>query len=478
MGDSEKLAATYRRAGREVRSALFGIDPTNYRPDVAERAMEEISKVVRSLNVYAVRWADESVEWSYGVAAKKARAILELLGKTEKKPVLFDRKRKIKDDLAVTVIRANNSILGVAERYLALTAMASREVLAARVQEFSFGEAQGEIGKMAQAAVAREETRKTLAGQVRQYLQGYINEDNFIEINGRLYQADKYAMMVARTTLREAQTAATLDLCSAFENDLVQWSDHGTRCEDCHNYEGQIYSISGKHPTYPPLTESPPLHPNCEHSLLPTTDVAIGTRKAGLLPPPQALPPEIVTAAKAKVRKERKKKEPKPKPAEQPKPIPEVRKAEVEWKPSMTAEEAREWSKDSAVRDVFNHNTSRESSKDAIMKSGFKVGDGAVYGRGVYMSTVVEADYGAVNLKLMMNVKNVVQFQHDFWRQSQDWWYKKGYYRTVKEKVTNTQILNRWANAMGYDGFRISAEWDTQRIWYVVFDPKKVTVIK
>jgi len=88
----------------------------------------------------------------------------------------------------------------------------------------------------------------------------------------------KYAKMVARTEIRKAQTDATLDLCRQYENDLVEVSDHGCDCDECEQYEGNIYSVSGTHPKYPPLGETPPYHPSCKHSLLPTSEEAVSIR--------------------------------------------------------------------------------------------------------------------------------------------------------------------------------------------------------
>jgi len=128
---------------------------------------------------------------------------------------------------------------------------------------------------MARKAVAKQESRKTLENQLRSYLIKQIEDDGFLKINDRNYNMKKYAEMVSRTALREAQTEATLDLCEQYDNDLVQWSDHGTVCEICIEFEGKIYSISGKSLEYPMLEQEPPAHPNCEHSLLPTSDIAI-----------------------------------------------------------------------------------------------------------------------------------------------------------------------------------------------------------
>jgi hypothetical protein len=81
------------------------------------------------------------------------------------------------------------------------------------------------------------------------------------------YDIRYYTDMVLRTTLREIQTAATLDAANEVGTDLVQVSVHNTICPICIPFEGKIYSIDGKNPLFPPLDDTPPYHPNCLHSL-------------------------------------------------------------------------------------------------------------------------------------------------------------------------------------------------------------------
>lgn len=89
-------------------------------------------------------------------------------------------------------------------------------------------------------------------------------------VNGRQYKVDGYARLVARTTSREAATYGTLNRCQESGWDLIQISvSPGAEEDECSQYEGRIYSISGKHPKYPPLVEVPPYHANCTHVAYP-----------------------------------------------------------------------------------------------------------------------------------------------------------------------------------------------------------------
>ena len=95
--------------------------------------------------------------------------------------------------------------------------------------------------------------------------------------------------MVLRTTSRQAENIAVLTKDP--EQDLYQISSHGTTCPVCAPYEGRVYSKSGEHPEYPPLSAvfgkidaaGPSsllnsylgIHPNCQHVLMPYTTVGL-----------------------------------------------------------------------------------------------------------------------------------------------------------------------------------------------------------
>jgi hypothetical protein len=90
-----------------------------------------------------------------------------------------------------------------------------------------------------------------------------------IDKNGNPEQWDlkAYASMVARTKLAEASTQAVVNTTTAIGEDLVQVSAHNTTCAVCAEFEGKIYSLSGKDPDFPPADDLPPYHPNCAHRI-------------------------------------------------------------------------------------------------------------------------------------------------------------------------------------------------------------------
>ena len=102
-----------------------------------------------------------------------------------------------------------------------------------------------------------------------------VKNGQLVEVNGRHYQPDYYADLVARTKFHEVQSLASLDVADNVGSDLVIVSNHNTTTPMCKEHEGKVYSISGKHPKYPKLVDKPPFHPNCLHTLHVTFEWAI-----------------------------------------------------------------------------------------------------------------------------------------------------------------------------------------------------------
>lgn len=117
-------------------------------------------------------------------------------------------------------------------------------------------------------------TTKSSTSAILQELKQKLGEGKFLEINGRKYQPEKYAEMLARTRIREAQTQGVLMGCKGSGVDLIRVSDHSTLTEICKQFEGRIFSISGKSSKYPALVALTPFHPNCLHVITPYIDVA------------------------------------------------------------------------------------------------------------------------------------------------------------------------------------------------------------
>lgn len=146
-----------------------------------------------------------------------------------------------------------------AERVLQRHFRATQQTLiteAAINESLLVSEARLENASQRRKRLASRFSRAALAGQL-------------VNVNGRFFQLEDYADIVARTRLTEAATEGAFQAVTAMGIDLVRVSDHGPTDRFCDPFAGKVYSISGRDNRFPTLQQRPPFHPRCRHVLLP-----------------------------------------------------------------------------------------------------------------------------------------------------------------------------------------------------------------
>lgn len=278
----QKITRIYRAAWREIKDSLFAIDPSSITPTKIFEIRKSVRTTVRALDYAASLWTSSAIPAQFKRETKIARIALEILGKKPKKKPAVDLSKIGADRALDFYIEANRSIIRSVDRYLSIVQMARAAIGRAQIQEFTFTEYDEAawLKRQSELAVQAEWSKGSLKNAVRDHLEDLVADGNLIEINGKFWRMDKYADLVARTSLRDAATDATLNLCDQFDNDLVEISNHATDCDICAEFEGNVYSITGKTPGYPGIEEYPPFHPNCKHSILPTSIEAIDVRRS------------------------------------------------------------------------------------------------------------------------------------------------------------------------------------------------------
>lgn len=157
--------------------------------------------------------------------------------------------------LAEDLLAANNGIKRNSYRYLRGTQQQLiREETISRI-----------IGE----GLVEGQARRTVSTALEQKFREKMEDGKLLTINGRNYDPAAYSRMVARTRTREATSQGTINMAIEFEIDLMKVSSHSHASDSCDEFEGKIYSISGKSSKYPRLDNAPPFHPNCKHVLLP-----------------------------------------------------------------------------------------------------------------------------------------------------------------------------------------------------------------
>lgn len=131
------------------------------------------------------------------------------------------------------------------------------------------------VGEAFEAGNLRIATVLSRPGSVANSLVTQAKNGRFISIinkNGvtMSYRARHYAEMVSRVKFHEAQSQSAIVTARNYDTDLVRVSSHGTTTPICLQFEGKIFSMSGKDKRFPSLAEAPPFHVNCLHFLTPT----------------------------------------------------------------------------------------------------------------------------------------------------------------------------------------------------------------
>lgn len=128
-------------------------------------------------------------------------------------------------------------------------------------------------------------TRKAVSGAIEQRL-AEQRIGAFVDRAGRKWSLTSYTQMVARTTTREAVSMGTANRLLENGHDLVTISEHGGTDDECTQFAGNTYSLTGTTAGYDVLDQYPPFHPNCIHVLTPaaatfsTFEKAVGAADA------------------------------------------------------------------------------------------------------------------------------------------------------------------------------------------------------
>ena len=255
-------------------------DVGNYQEVKAVKTQEKIDRLIGMLNRAAIKWSKAAIPAAYEEGYEVSKTRLEILGAQRDEE--FNRKKHEQDiefevdETMNDLIRANQSIKMNVGMYLYLVRQTSQALM--QIQEFDFRDEEF-IAGLLDDAIRAGETRSYAQKLVMDHIKSEVGEGKFIQIKGRNYNMRKYADTVAKTRLRTVQTEAVLNSCKEFDNDLVEVSDHGSEFVDiCLEYEGNVYSLSGKHPIYPYLPAYPPFHIRCQHHIRPTSEVALEAR--------------------------------------------------------------------------------------------------------------------------------------------------------------------------------------------------------
>jgi hypothetical protein len=92
---------------------------------------------------------------------------------------------------------------------------------------------------------------------------------SFVNRAGARIPIAAYTKMVIRTTTREAVSTGTANRMLEAGLDLVTISSHDHEEDECSEYDGETFSLTGATEGFDVLDQYPPFHPNCAHVMAP-----------------------------------------------------------------------------------------------------------------------------------------------------------------------------------------------------------------
>lgn len=280
----DSLAALYRNAAADMMDVLADAAAFAGQRARAAALLHQYQTILADLNDEAAAWIELNIPRAYGAGIEFAdgctgdyrRAGISLrargsgvTGRTER-------------EVFAQVHR--EAIQAVTESMLNVMSAAAQQI-GRRVDDAFRREGMLAVARGIVAGRARVDVSRELEQRLKE-----LGRTDFVDKLGRHWPLDRYAEVVARTTMREAMTQGTINRLREHGVQLAQVSAHHAT-DFCIYYENVIVSIGPEpHPVYPPIGAiggGPPFHPNCVHVLTPFVErlATEEERKAGIADP-------------------------------------------------------------------------------------------------------------------------------------------------------------------------------------------------
>ena len=225
---------------------------------------KEIKKNYNNMDQVNQSWANENHILTYKATVKKEVERLANLRKV---------KIEIKPYTELLKNRANQNAINVLIEDTVLSYSAALDAgykmnlsLLNRTQ-LRLKQAERTLNMAIAEGLAEGEGIPKITDRVLEDLRRTLGDGLTLRAGSKRYKFETYSELIVRTRTREVQSTATINTAIGTGNDLIQVSSHNTTTEICIQFEGKIYSLSGKDPDFPIVIDTPPFHPNCIHSI-------------------------------------------------------------------------------------------------------------------------------------------------------------------------------------------------------------------
>lgn len=250
----KQLEEIYKKATIDILNILLKKEKLGQSTLFYKNQLKAIMKILSKLDIDAVKWVQDNIPACYNSSMLNTQAyIMNVLNYNQYPYTQFNTiHQKSIDVLTQNLtnnLRSANQFMG---RHF-------KDIFRqTQLQEVS--------NKVA--------TGKTIKETTKQMVESYKKQGIpcFKDRLGRNWSLETYSKMCARTVTRESATVAMINTCGEANVDLLQMSTHIGACPLCQQYQGKIYSISGRSKDYP-IVPFPNgywvIHPNCCHVFSP-----------------------------------------------------------------------------------------------------------------------------------------------------------------------------------------------------------------
>lgn len=264
----DELIRIYRAAEREIQKRLSAVSTHNTRArNIA--LLNQVEMIISALQIQLADWSQTVIPKSY----QRGVEIVEQQTKRLEASRIGTSFAQIHQSAITALVqlitmdgaRVSTELKHVASNIVRRTQLA-KSIDDAISREIALGVIEGKNLKQQTDALLSMYRARVGAGEM-------------ININGTWFRLDKYMELVARTRTRDAVTQGTINTALQYGFDLVVWDIHDNPCPKCRPFTGRVFSITGEDTRFPLLVTRPPVHPNCECTIHPTTEIKLRESK-------------------------------------------------------------------------------------------------------------------------------------------------------------------------------------------------------
>jgi len=248
--DTERFIAMFERSSMNILSLIQSKAINGLTRRRQQQLLGDIGMIIATVQGDSAEILLGIIENSYKNGSNEAVEEFKIQGK---KGVNATFKTKIHRDTVQNIVdEAFYSILEATD-HMSMDVKKRLETIVKQANQSS----------LVEGLTRREATKKAVAEATDKGITGIVTK------NGANVPVEKYMAGTIHYHQRKAHVDGSINRMIENDQDLLYVNSVGITCSYCAQYQGRVYSISGKDKRFPALQERPPYHSHCVHSAYP-----------------------------------------------------------------------------------------------------------------------------------------------------------------------------------------------------------------